>query len=237
MKIKRISDATARNFRMRICHISDTHSGFPPLYGRYDVVLHTGDFFPNSHHVSAGNKTQEAVFQLQWLRDTLPEIKKWLYGHPLLFVLGNHDFANPDMVEELLNSEGITAINLSDKIVSYHDVNFYGFPYVPPINGMWNYERELPEMQKEVDRMVEKLNQTHVDVLACHSPPHKILDLSMGNLVLGSSAIADALDYKIQRDMMPSHYLCGHIHEANGMAIRNGVLVSNAATTRHLIEV
>ena len=75
MKIKRVSDKFARSFRMRLCHVSDTHGHFPRLYGRYDCVLHTGDFFPNSHHVSAGNKIQEANFQMQWLKDNINEMK------------------------------------------------------------------------------------------------------------------------------------------------------------------
>lgn len=237
MKIKRISDATARNFKARICHISDTHSGLPPLYGRYDFVLHTGDFSPNSHHVSTGNKVREAEFQLQWVKDHAAEMRQWLQGHPFLFILGNHDFMSPEMFEELLRSENINAINLTDKVTTFMGITFYGFPYVPAINGMWNYEREIPEMEVEVDRMVAELNKTHVDVLACHAPLHQSLDLSMGNQILGSSVITNALDYKLDKAMMPSYYLCGHIHEAHGMSVRNGMVISNAATTKHIIEV
>lgn len=237
MKIKRISDATARNFKLRLCHVSDTHGKFPRLYGRYDAVIHTGDLFPNSHHVMSGNKTQEMSYQLQWLRDSLPEMKSWLQGHPFLYVPGNHDFLNSALLEFELRSVGIEAFDLTDKMLNFQGVNFYGFPYVPAINGMWNYERELPEMQKEVDRMIGDLNKTYVDVLACHAPPYRMLDLTMGNEIVGCQVIATALDYKISKDMLPAYYLCGHIHEANGMSVRNGMMVSNAATTRHIIEI
>lgn len=237
MKIKRISDATARNFKMRLCHISDTHGQFPALFGRFDAVIHTGDLFPNSHHCMNGNKTQEMAFQLQWLRDALPDIKKWLRGHPLLYVPGNHDFLASACMEFELRSIGIEAFDLTDRLLHFKGVDFYGFPYVPAINGMWNYERELPEMQKEVDKMVEVVNNNPVQVLACHAPPYKMLDLTMGNEVVGCQAMATALDYKIKKEMLPSYFLCGHIHEANGMAERNGIMVSNAATTRHIIEV
>ena len=44
-------------------------------------------------------------------------------------------------------------------------------------------------MQIEVDKMVEKLNETYVDVLACHSPPYKILDWTFGNENIGSTVI------------------------------------------------
>jgi Icc-related predicted phosphoesterase len=222
---------------MRLCHVSDTHGHFPRLYGRYDVVLHTGDFFPNSHHVGAGNKVQEAVFQFQWLRDNISEMKQQLQGHPYLFILGNHDFVDPQRMEAFLQSEGVNAIDLTDKVVAFQGVNFYGFPYVPAINGMWNYEREIPEMQKQVEPLVEALNKTYVDVLACHAPLHKVLDLSMGNEILGSTVISDALDYKVSSEMQPAYYCHGHIHEAAGIAIRNNMLVSNAATTHHILEI
>jgi Icc-related predicted phosphoesterase len=237
MKIRRISDATARAFQIRLCHISDTHGGFPTLYGRYDAVIHTGDFFPNSAACMAGNKIQEAIFQAEWLRSQIPTMKQQLHGHPFLYVPGNHDFVPSDMMEHMLRAVGVEALCLADKITQFKGVSFYGFPYVPFISGMWNYERQLPEMQIEVDKMVEKLNQDHVQVLACHAPPYKMLDLTMGNELIGCTVISNALDYKINKDNMPSHLLCGHVHEANGVAVRNGMLVSNAATTQHLIEV
>ncbi len=222
---------------MRLMHVSDTHGKFPRLYGRYDAVIHTGDLFPNSHHVFNGNKNQEMAFQLQWLRDNMNEMKSWLQGHPFLYVPGNHDFLHSSLMEFEMRAVGLEAFDLTDRMLTFQGVNFYGFPYVPAINGMWNYEREIPEMQKEVDKMVLELNKQYVDVLACHAPLRKVLDLSMGNELLGSTVISDALDYKVSKDMQPAFYLCGHIHEANGMAIRNGMVVSNAATTRHIIEV
>lgn len=239
MKIRRVSDAFVRHFLLRICHLSDTHGGFPRLHGRYDAVVHTGDFFPNSHHVNDGNKVQEAVFQMKWLEENVGLLKQQLQGHPYLFVLGNHDFVHPSMVEAFLQGEGIKAIDLTDKVVEHNGVKFYGFPYIPAIDGRWNYERQTPEMQAEVDKMVEVLNNEEkpVNVLACHAPLVRCLDLSYGNMVLGSSVIANALDYKIDEKKMPTHYLCGHIHEAHGVTLRNGMLVSNAAVTYQILEV
>ncbi len=238
MKIKRVSDAVVRAYKLRLCHVSDTHGGFPRLHGRYDAVIHTGDLCPNSHHVQTFNKVQEAVFQMKWLEDNLANFKQWLTGHDFLFVLGNHDFINPQMVEQFFNSEGIRAIDLTDKVVSYAGVNFYGFPYVPAIGGnMWNYEKEVPEMQIEVDRMVKDMQAKKVDVLAAHAPLARCLGLSYSNQILGSTVIANALDYKLTDAERPSFYLHGHIHEAHGLTLRNGMLVSNAAITYQVIEV
>lgn len=222
---------------MRIMHISDTHGQFPRLYGRFDVIVHTGDLFPNSHHVSNRDKTKEMLFQHQWLKDSIPEFRKWLGGHPFLYVPGNHDFLPSVTMEFDLRNENIEAFDLTDRVLPFQGVNFFGFPYVPYISGMWNYEREIPEMQTEVEKMVKACNDQYIDVLACHAPIYKCLDLSLGNEILGSTVIADALDYKISKDMQPAHYLCGHIHEAHGMSVRNGMLISNAATTEHIVEV
>lgn len=235
-KIKRVSDAVSRKFQKRICHVSDTHGGFPRLHGRYDLVLHTGDFFPNSHHVLSNNKNLEMAFQLQWLRDNITNIKQWLNNHVLIYVPGNHDFLHPDLMEHELQKAGIKAFGIANRLFSFEGTNFYGFPYVPTIDGSWNYERGIPEMQQECDKMAEVLNQTFVDVLCCHAPPYGCLDLTYGNEVIGSTVIGTTLDYKIARDMLPPVYLCGHVHEANGFRVRNGQLISNAATTYQIVE-
>lgn len=221
---------------MRILHLSDTHGNFPTLIGKFDIVIHSGDFFPNSQYVFS-NRLREMEFQYQWLQEKITLMKEWLQCHDFLFIPGNHDFINPDFMEQLLNSGNIRAINLSNKITNHQGVNFYGFPYIPFINGVWNYEMKLPEMQVEVDKMTEILNQSYVDILVSHSPPHGNLDLTFGNERVGSTIIAAALDYKIDQNMMPLYYLCGHIHSSHGITTRNGMMISNAATTQHIIEI
>ena len=125
---------------MRLLHISDTHGKFPKLEGRFDTVVHTGDFFPNSVNVYSSNKTAEMLFQEEWLERQATNVKNWLRGYPFLFVLGNHDFIMPHRMEELLNLYGIKTYSLHEKVITHENVNFYGFPYIPYINGMWNYE-------------------------------------------------------------------------------------------------
>jgi len=138
---------------------------------------------------------------------------------------------------QTLASEGIKAINLTEQVVTYEDVNFYGFPYVPAINGMFNYEREVPEMELEVEKMVKALNESFVEVLVTHAPLYQVLDLTHGNDTIGSSVITNALDYKVNDKRLPTYLLHGHCHESNGVTIRGNMLVSNAATTYHTIEI
>ena len=236
-KIKRISDTVMKNFRTRICHVSDTHGGLPKLHGRFDVVVHTGDFFPNSAALMSGNRTQEMAFQLQWLRKVTHDIKLWLNGRPLIYVPGNHDFLHPDLMEDELKDAGISIYGIADRLLTHEGITYYGFPYVPTIDGRWNYERDIPEMQKECDKMTDVLNKTKVDVLCCHAPPHGCLDLTYGNEAIGSTVINNMLDYKVESEMLPPIYLCGHCHEANGLRMRGSQLVSNAAVTYQILEV
>lgn len=245
--IKRISDSIARGFKMRICHVSDTHGYFPNLSGAFDVVVHSGDMFPNKPHVTnprmfnihsnSSNPVKEMAYQADWIGNNISMFKKWLQGRPLLFVLGNHDFIHNELVEQMLNSEGIKAVSLHDKVVRFDDVTFYGFPYIPPVDGTFAYEREVPEMTKEVDAMVNKMNQEHVDVLVMHAPLYRVLDLTKGNVSIGSTVISTGIDYKLNKDMSPSVICFGHCHESNGMAMYKNILVSNAATKHHIIEI
>jgi len=221
---------------MRLLHKSDCHSTMPALQGNFNCVVDSGDFFPNSRHVFHGERDKEVRFQMQWLQDNIEDLKKQLAGRDLLFVAGNHDFVDPIRMEALLQSEGINAIDLTNKLVSYGGINFYGFPYVPTINGDWNYERAVPEMQQEVRRMVDVINSNQVDVLACHCPIYGCLDLTTDNDRIGNRVMADALDYQIEDDKKPSYYLCGHCHNP-GITMRGKMLVSNMATSQCVIEI
>jgi len=222
---------------MRLCHLSDSHGTFPVLEGNYDAIVHTGDFFPNSHWIFCGDKVAEADFQFRWLQKNVELLKKQVGDNPYLFVLGNHDFMSPDLMERYLNSNGFNSFNLTNKLVNFSGVNFYGFPFIPVCGGNWNYEKDIPAMQVEVNKMVDQLNQVKVDVLACHAPMFQYLDRSYGNVYCGSTVIRQPLESKIKKEMLPRAYLNGHIHESAGVTTKDGMIVSNAGTTLHIIEI
>jgi Icc-related predicted phosphoesterase len=222
---------------MRLCHTSDNHGTFNPLLGHFDIIVHSGDFFPDP----PGNpnfKEEIGKWQLEWLEENMIQFTKWIGNHPFLFTLGNHDHVNPLDFEKLLKSWGIDATCLHDAVITHKGINFYGFPYVPYINGSFAYEKELSEMIEEVEWMTNNINNTSlVDVLVCHCPPFGILDRSYNNNNWGSTAIADALNFKIKADKHPTYYLCGHVHHSMGIKIVNNICFSNAATFQQILEV
>ena len=219
---------------MRILHGSDYHGKLFPLKGNYDTVVFSGDFFPDCPY-QYSDKNKYAAFQLQWLESQIFDIKKWLNGHPILMIGGNHDFLSYKIVEKVLKDEGINCIDLNDKLVTHDLVNFYGFPYIPVIDESFNYELDLDERQEKVDEMVSILNSTKVDVLVCHAAAKDILDVDRLGYSYGCPILADAFMNKIHRDMLPEVVCHGHIHSP-GITVKNGILFSNAATFQHTIE-
>lgn len=223
---------------MRAMVISDTHGNFPEhivLLNRFDAVVHCGDFFPDT--IYFGDPGLIAKVQLNWLEKNLDKLKNVLSGRPYIYTLGNHDFVPSHKVEEMLKSVGIKAFDCEDKIVTVDNVNFYGFPYVPSINGMFNYECEVPEMNRHIDIMAEKLNKTYVEVIVAHAPMYQCLDYEGTGKSYGNQSMNNFFDYKIAKEMTPAYYLSGHIHRSAGISIRNGVGIVNAATTQIIVEI
>lgn len=221
---------------MKFCHISDTHSTFPKINKDAEFIIHSGDFFPNFVYTYQGNLVQEAKFQEKWLLDNIEALKNQLNGRDFLFVLGNHDFLHPEIMEKILINNNVKAINLTNKLVNYKGIKLYGFPYIPYIVGKWNYEMHIGPMDDAFDVVLSIMNREYVDILVCHSPPANILDLCRYEH-LGSTIIYNGLFYKLNKDMFPKYVLFGHIHEARGIFKDSGTIFSNSATTKNYFKI
>jgi Icc-related predicted phosphoesterase len=70
-------------------------------------------------------------------------------------------------------------------------------------------------------------------ILVCHAPPYgTALDQVKPGLHAGSKSVRDFIE-KYQ----PAHFFCGHIHEAEGVAIRMGrTQAMNVGKAGHLLE-
>jgi Icc-related predicted phosphoesterase len=204
------------------------------LKGNFDCIVDSGDILPDAPN---GEK-EKAKWQFQWLEEHIEDYKQWLDEKPFLFTQGNHDHANSWEMEGLLNSNGIEAYCLHDKIVNHKSVNFYGFPYVNTINGNYAYETDSLQMIHKVDQMVRDINlRAYVDVIVAHAPPAGILDYSFRNKeAYGIKAMTDAFSYKIDKNRRPRLYCCGHVHQ-QGITMEYDMIFSNAAQSFHILEI
>lgn len=220
---------------MKFCHISDTHSTFPEIDNSAEFIIHSGNFFPNFSSWFKRQYIEELDNQHNWLIDNIEHLKKQLDGRDFIFILGNHDYLNPEFMQNVLVENGINAINLTNKSVEYKGRNFYGFPYIPFIDGTWCYELHNAIMHSEFEKVINTLNKKYHDVLVCHSAPANILDECRG-INLGSNTITNGLFYKIAKEMQPEFVLFGHIHEGNGILKIDDMTFSNAATIQNYLE-
>jgi len=222
---------------MRIFHVSDNHGYFPKLPGDFDVVIHSGDFFPN--HVFGPNRhrlsvlEEELSFQRRWIRYHIDTIKNWVKNKPFLFCSGNHDFIDPC---PFLLESGLQAVNLDNKVTEFNGLTLYGFPWVPFIEGGWNFELQDLEIRSETNRMKQKLEQSKAipDILVTHCPPYGKLDSVGPAIRLGNQFLTNSLIYSFKQ--LPKLLLCGHIHSGYGLDNIDDCTISNGAVADFLVK-
>jgi Icc-related predicted phosphoesterase len=177
---------------------------------------------------------REVEFQRWWLENHSGSLEQWLYGRTFLFCPGNHDFIDP---VPLMKEFGINAIDLNQQRVEHAGLSFYGLPFVPYLQGRWNFELETPEMQEAVAKIPE------MDILVAHCPPAGILDwVPPSSFALeqraGNSSLfnwmkwGNGTTFNLHRML-----LCGHHHSSYGIFNWNGLIISNAATRVHTFEI
>lgn len=226
--------------KLRFFHTSDTHGEFPPIEGHADFVVHSGDWFPNRHDNAdpwkpgnrAGKPHHEHAFQAAWVDKHASRIKVWVGSRRIIYCPGNHDYYDPT---DRLKAEGVEVINLGVKRIWYQDgIPFIGFPYCPANVHPWNYALETAEMEREIGRMEIILAGEGAKeiVIVAHCPPAGILDKSHGTHY-GNPQLTEFL---AKTDLDIRALLCGHVHYDNAVTLSGSVLVSNAATVVHNIE-
>jgi Icc-related predicted phosphoesterase len=205
------------------------HGRLPQLPKDGEFVINTGDFLPNA---SLGDPKIELKFQANWIKVHSDRIRKWLNGRDMLFVQGNHDFVN---VPDLLNYYKISCIDLTNKLVEYKNLTFYGFPYIPFINGYWNYEYSYRELRIEVKKMKDSWTKVP-DIMCAHTPIRGHADQEPNRPNYGSIELLDFFSYECEK--LPKYYLHGHIHQAIVKQLDfNGMKIVNSSLSVNLLEI
>lgn len=226
---------TKTNDVLRIIHISDQHgeipsrNGFRNLLDIADLVVLSGDIFPNS---TRGVRDVEEGFQKEWLHGradhpvnrcyhgSLTPLERWceFFGElPVLSVGGNHDFIA--LAEELKRFRGenlLTHDLVADGAIELFGLTFTGIAAIPFIAGEWNNETMPRELREITYELFESQNP---DVIVSHSPPSGILAGPYG-----SDTLTNCLSY---RDHKVKAVLFGHAHEDGGKTLIEQVNESN----------
>ncbi|MEL7117450.1 MAG: metallophosphoesterase family protein [Pseudomonadota bacterium] len=137
-------------------------------------------------------------------RQGLPEAMNLLAGieAPLVVVPGNAESA-----DELRDAahKGTTVLHGDDTEID--GVTFFGMGYAVPETPFKDWSCDLSE--SEADAMLSRCEGA--DIMVLHSPPKNHGDRTSTGLILGSIAIATAIE-RIQ----PTYAVFGHIHDSWG---------------------
>lgn len=229
---------------MKILHFSDNHGSIPDwnLEG-IDLVICTGDFFPTAQFKSPDGRSfwagedLDRKGQIEWLEDAAPAMAKWLGEKPFLWCGGNHDWISP--VPALVKL-GVKAHDTTEQRVSFGGLDFYGFPFIPFIEGHWNFEKQRGDMVVEWDKFLTAAGDKGMpDVLLMHAPMRGVLDqCTLTGNHYGDPVRLNSLGY--YDGLLPKVILHGHVHNPDKMTLRlsgQDVRVYNAATSFHIVEV
>jgi Icc-related predicted phosphoesterase len=143
-----------------------------------------------------------------------------------MYVLpGNHESA--EMVAAMCARHGL--YDFHGRYIQAGRWHIAGLGYSSPTP--FNTPGEYSEPQ--IAERLQKFAELSPLMLVCHAPPYgTALDQIRPGLHAGSRSVREFID-KYQ----PEHFFCGHIHEAEGVAIRMGrTRAKNVGKAGHLLE-
>ncbi len=148
---------------------------------------------------------------VSWARglDKAGEILKQRAGK--VFVIpGNHESAGD--IQAFCNTYGLEDMHAQSRQFGSIHLAALGYSNPTPFNTPGEYSED------EIALRLEPFAGLSPLVLACHCPPKDTpLDCGSGNRHFGSTAIASFIDR-----VSPRYFLCGHIHEAEGVQANLG---------------
>ncbi len=237
---------------MKIIVFGDTH-GFEPKIKNKSLadasfILSTGDYWAvnkelrefqlkNNNRIrkllETGMSWQEAVktllgkkkfdaFKIKDRNEWQAAIRRIVsFGKPVFFVFGNADI--PFLLWRL--SKNISNfISVHGKLQDYGGLKIIGIgDYIRPVRN--NAERKIKEFERKIEGLLKVTDRKKVVILS-HYPPYGILDE-----VKKKHRGLIFLKYIIKK-YKPFLFICGHIHERQGMIRKGNTYIINAGTTK-----
>jgi len=203
-------------FGLKITHISDTHGKHlnftHSIPTDTDVIVHSGDFLEY-------NLPEEAKSFFAWFR-SIPGRHKILIG-------GNHDYLL-DPENNLYEEMDLTGIHfLTGQSIEIDGMTFYGDSQV--LMKDYAYGSAFSYQDENEGETIWSKIPDNTQVLITHGPPFDILD-KVEHYDKTKRLGCKALKKRIEDLTELKLHLFGHVHQARGNKLINGVQFSNAAT-------
>ena len=146
-------------------------------------------------------------------------------GDKVYVLPGNHE--SVEQIAEMCSRYGLQPFHEREIMVGRWHVAGLGYSGPTPFHTPGEYTE--PQLAERLERFAG-LSPL---VLICHAPPYgTALDRIRPGLHAGSTAVRDFIERH-----QPEHFFCGHIHEAEGVAIQMGrTRARNVGKAAHLLE-
>jgi len=204
---------------VRVVFVSDTHMRHSHLVGKLppgDVLVHCGD-------MTMDGTLEELRGVAAWFKSMAKDFEA------IVAIPGNHDYclepASSDF--QAARAELATCCTLlMDSEVVVCGLRIYGTPWTPPIPRRKPMAFQLSDLTSKWAQIPDG-----IDILVSHGPPRGRLD----RIILGYNVGCPDLRATVER-VRPSIVAFGHIHEAYGTELHDGIVYINAATANLLYE-
>ena len=192
---------------MKLIITSDTEGDH-----REAIVPHGDVFIFGGDLIAQGSPDKHGTYESQ-LNDFIDWLDELPHKHKI-FIGGNHDGILNRWDKKL--PKGIHY--LENESIVLDGIKYWGSPNTVAFFGM---PFELPE-EKLID--IYDTIPDDVDVLITHVPPYGVLDESSGGKNCGSQSLSNRVD-----ELNPRVHIFGHIHNAYGRTVNNGIESFNAS--------
>jgi len=146
-------------------------------------------------------------------------------GKKVWVLPGNHESAS--QIAAMCERFGLNNLHKRHFAAGKWQVAGLGYSSPTPFNTPGEYS------EQQIAERLEPFAKLDPLVLICHAPPRDtLLDQVRPGLHAGSSAVREFIEKH-----QPPHFFCGHIHEAEGVAIRMGKTEArNVGKKAYLLE-
>lgn len=195
---------------MKIAGLSDLHGYLPDNIPTCEVLCISGDIIPLQIQ-------KDFTESHKWWLNTFCEWVKKLPCKKVIFTAGSHDFYLEELyinhqahyyafIADLENKSNDKAILLIDEKYTYKGINFYGFPYIRPVEfqeGKWAFEDNYIGVNDI--GVYSSIPKAGIDVLITYDTPFK----------------NTCLDNVIESIQDKPIIFCGHWHDMHSDKFQN----------------